>query len=72
MECSIQRTLGVTQRCHEGACPFWESAAGEIQEGCFVEHRLGLELLSRRDMAGWLIGLRSALERVRVEEGGLP
>jgi hypothetical protein len=68
VECSIQRALDVTERCPGAVCPFWESTAEEIQPGCFVERPLGLELLGRHDVAGWLMGIRTALERVRIEK----
>ncbi len=62
----------MTEQCRGAACPFWESAADPTLQGCFVERRLGLDLLCRRDIAGWLVGLRGALERAHIEEGRLP
>ncbi len=70
MECAIQKTLGVPQECTGASCPFWETGDSAIPDGCFVERRLGTDL-DNRALAGWLVGLRRALERTRIEQGRL-
>jgi hypothetical protein len=71
MDCAIERTLGVTQQCAGAKCSFWEIAGDAIPEGCFVQRRLGPDL-NNREVAGWLVGLRRTLERIRIDEGRLP
>lgn len=71
MECAIQKTLGVTEQCPGPACPFWEIADGAIPEGCFVQRRFGTDL-NNHEVAGWLVGLRRSLERIRIDERRLP
>ncbi len=54
-------TLGETEECPEGACPFWET--GIVEAGCSLE-RLRIDL-GRPDLSEYLLGLRTALESTR-------
>jgi hypothetical protein len=71
MECAIEKTLGVTQQCARDACPFWEFADGRMPERCLVQRFFESDL-NDHEVAGWLVGLRRALERTHIEQGRLP
>jgi hypothetical protein len=63
MLCRMKLTLGVTEACPEGACPFWEHGGAVVESGCGIE-RLHIEL-DRPDIAGYLVELRQQLEAAR-------
>jgi hypothetical protein len=70
MDCAIQKTLGFTQACAGAECPFWEIGDESTPEGCFVHRHFPADL-TNREVAGWLVGLRRSLERIRIDEGRL-
>lgn len=71
MECANQKPLGVMDECARDARPFWEVAEGHIPDGCFMQRIFGSDL-NDREVTGWLVGSRHALERTRIEQGRLP
>lgn len=64
--CRIHLTAGRVEPCPGAACPFWELADLDADEGCALE-RLELDL-ARPDLASYLLELREALEEARFQK----
>jgi len=54
------------EACPQGACPFWEEGGAALDAACALD-RLGLDL-ERRDVAAYLLELRTQLETARSHE----
>lgn len=57
--CRMKESLGELEPCPGEPCPFWEGGS------CAFER---LELRGRPELAGFLLGLRGALESARAQE----
>jgi hypothetical protein len=63
--CRLSKTLGVTEECPEEACPFWEAGGAALAARCMFER---LDLSGRRDLAEYLLRLRTDLHTVEARE----
>ena len=61
--CALKQAVGNDEECQRAWCPFWERGGAVIEPGCAIE-RLGLDL-AHRDLAHYLLELRSTLEDER-------
>ena len=57
--CRMKESLGEIEACPGAPCAFWEG------EGCALGQ---IDFRGRRDVATFLLGLRSELESVRMAE----
>jgi hypothetical protein len=64
--CNLHFATGRVEACPEGACAFWEDGGAVRESGCAIE-RLGFDS-GRRDLAGYLLELRTSLEEARGRE----
>lgn len=68
--CSLQYTLGRTERCPESSrCPFWEGGGAVLEAGCLLERFLPPDDWTPELAHRWLT-LRRSLERSGGAEAG--
>ena len=60
--CTLAGTVGRTEACPEGACPFWEAGGAALDGRCAFE-RLGTT--ADETLASWLLEIREKLASTR-------
>jgi hypothetical protein len=64
--CRLEQAVGVEAACPEGRCPFWEPGGAVLEGRCTFE---AAGFGDNRDVARWLIDLRTRLETERPRAG---
>jgi hypothetical protein len=65
--CRLESVVGRSEECPEDACPFWEPGGAVLAGRCAFEQ---IDLSDNRDLAGFLLRIRTALETARTREDG--
>jgi len=63
--CRLQATLGTSEVCPAGACPFWEPGGAVLEGRCALER---IELAGRPELASFLLRMRRDLGDAAREE----
>jgi len=63
--CSLEKAVGKTEACPEGACPFWEPGGAALGGRCAVE---SFGVATDANLAAWLLEIREKLAASSSEE----